>query len=270
MPPRLLLPFVAGCTSTSRNLSPANLAEGRQVQSAWRSAGTVGMVGFNYRFLPAYQRARELIAAHQIGRVVGLRSVFSTSARTLPEWKRRRETGGGALLDLASHHIDLAAWLVNAPPLALSCDLHSRKTDDDTALLHVEFPGGVAAQIFAVFGGPEQHRLEIIGDGGALAVDPYGSEFVEIRNATLDGARVSHLRTAAKALASPRYWMRKITRSNWHESYERAFASFVRAARSGEAAQPDVAAGCNTLAWLEAARESARDGRRVSVGEAAS
>ena len=270
MPPRRSRHLVVGLHAYVEKPLACGLAEGRQVLAAWRSAGTVGMIGFNYRFLPAYQHARELIAAHHIGRVIGLRSVFSTSGRTLPEWKRRRETGGGALLDLASHHIDLAAWLVDAPPRALSCDLHSRTTDDDTALLQVEFPDGISAQIFAAFGGPEQHRFEILGDRGALVVDPYGSEFVDIRPATLDGMRVSHLRTAAMALASPRYWMRKISRSNWHESYERAFGSFVRAARSGEAAQPDVAAGCNALAWIEAARESAREGRRVIVGDTAS
>lgn len=246
----------------------SNLGEGRQVVDAWRRAGTVGMIGFNYRFLPAYQRARELIAADRIGRLVGVRSVFSTTRRSLPEWKQHRDTGGGALLDLASHHLDLATWLVNAAPRAVSCDLQSRVTEDDTAVLQVELSGGISAQIFAVFGGPEQHRLEILGERGALVVDPYGSEFVDIRAATLDGVRVSHMRSAAKALASPRYWLEKINKSTWQVSYERALGDFVRAARSGGVVQPDLAAGCETLEWIDAARESAREGRRVPLGDA--
>lgn len=246
----------------------SDLSGGRDVLTAWRRAGTVGMLGFNYRFLPAYQRAREIILARQIGPVVGIRSVFSTTRRDLPEWKQRRNTGGGALFDLASHHLDLSAWLLGTPPQAVSCKLHSRVTEDDVAALHVEFDGGISAQIFAVLGGAEQHRLEILGERGALVVEPYASEFVDVRPATLDGVRVSNLRTAARALANPRYWVRKINHSNWHVSYERAFDSFVHAVQSKSAVQPDLDVGFATLAWLEAARASARDGHRVQLGDA--
>ena len=119
----------------------SSLTEGREVLAAWRRSGRVGMIGYNYRFLPPFQRARDLIRSDRIGPIVALRSVFSSTRRALPVWKQRRETGGGALLDLASHHLDLAAWLVGQPPCSLSCDLLSRQTDDDVALLQIEFPG---------------------------------------------------------------------------------------------------------------------------------
>jgi predicted dehydrogenase len=226
------------------------------------------MIGYNYRFLQPFQRARDLIRSDHFGPVVGLRSVFSTARRALPEWKQRRETGGGALFDLASHQVDLGAGLVGAPPRFLSCDLHSRETDDDIAMLQLEFPGGISAQLFAAFGGPEQHRVEIFGERGMVLIDPYGSEFVETRPAALDGIRLLHLLGAARAMASPGYWLRKASGSNWHVSYRQALGCFVHGARAGRAQQPDRAAGCETLAWLEAARESAHEGRRVPVRDA--
>jgi predicted dehydrogenase len=222
----------------------SSLAEGRELLAAWRSAATVGMIGYNYRFLPSYQRARDLIQSDRIGPVVALRSVFCTTRRAVPEWKQRRETGGGALLDLVSHHLDLAAWLVGTPPSSLSCDLLSRQTDDDIALLQLAFPGGISAQLFGAFGGPEQHRFEILGERGALMVDPYGSEFVETRPAALDGVRLLHLLAAARALASPRYWQRKVSGSHWHVSYRQALGCFVHGAWAGRAQEPDPAAGC--------------------------
>lgn len=246
----------------------SSVSEGRELLAAWRSAGTVGMVGYNYRFLPAYQRARALIQSDHIGAVVALRSVFSIAQVALPEWKQRRETGGGALLDLSSHHLDLAAWLVGTAPCSLTCDLVSRHSDDDVALLQLEFPGGISAQLFAAFAGPEQHRFEIVGERGTLGVDVYGSEFVEIRPAALDGVRLRHLLGAARALTHPPYWARKISGASWRISYSRALRCFVDAVRVGNVQHPDVAQGFETLVWLEAARESARDKRRVSVGPA--
>jgi predicted dehydrogenase len=242
-----------------------SVVEGREVLAAWRRAGTVGMIGYNYRFLPAYQRARALIQSDQIGAVVALRSVFSVSHLTLPEWKQRRESGGGALLDLVSHHLDLAVWLIGKPPCSVVCDLLSRHSDDDVALVQLEFPGGISAQLFAAFAGPEQHRFEILGERGTLGVDVYGSESVDVRPATLDGVRLRHLLGAARALTSPPYWVQKITRSSWQGSYRNALSSFIHAVHVGDVPQPDLTHGFETLVWLDAARESARDKRRVPI-----
>jgi predicted dehydrogenase len=246
----------------------SSVAEGREVLAAWRRAGTVGMIGYNYRFLPAYQRARALIQSDHIGPVVALRSVFSVSHLALPEWKQRRETGGGALLDLISHHLDLAVWLIGKPPCSVACDLLSRHSDDDVALVQLEFPGGISAQLFAAFAGPERHRFDILGERGTLGVDVYGSELVDVRPASLDGVRLRHLLGAARALTSPTYWVQKITRSSWQGSYRHALSGFIHAVRVGAVPQPDLTDGFGSLVWLDAASESARDNRRVSVGTA--
>lgn len=53
----------------------ANLEDARDALQAWRSAGTVGMMGFNYRFNPIYQAAKEYIKSGKLGEVVSVRSV---------------------------------------------------------------------------------------------------------------------------------------------------------------------------------------------------
>jgi myo-inositol 2-dehydrogenase/D-chiro-inositol 1-dehydrogenase len=240
---------------------------GREVVTAWRAARTVGMIGYNYRFFLPYQRAHDLIERGQIGPIVALRSIFCTSRRAIPEWKQRRDSGGGALLDLASHHLDLAAWLVGTAPRSVACDLLSRQTDDDTALVQLEFPGGIPAQIFAAFGGPELHRFEVLGERGRLLVDPYASDILEIRPATLDRVRLDRFLGAARALVSPGYWMRKAAGAHQHTSYRHALERFVDGAIGGFQPQPDLAAGLATLTWIDAARESARDKRKTVVVE---
>ena len=58
----------------------------------------IAMMGFNYRWDPLIQQAHARIAAGAIGQPMALRTVFSTAARGIPEWKRQRDSGGGVLL----------------------------------------------------------------------------------------------------------------------------------------------------------------------------
>jgi hypothetical protein len=98
-------------------------------------------------------------------------------------------------------------------------------------------------------------------------VDPYASDILEIRPATLDRVRLDRFLGAARALVSPGYWMRKAAGAHQHTSYRHALERFVDGAIGGFQPQPDLAAGLATLTWIDAARESARDKRKTVVVE---
>src|SRR6185369_726938 len=87
-----------------------NLAEAGAVLKAWRGTDLVGMMGFNYRHNELYQSVRTHIAAGALGKLLTVRTVFSTSGEHLASWKLARRTGGGVLLDLGSHHLDLIRY----------------------------------------------------------------------------------------------------------------------------------------------------------------
>jgi predicted dehydrogenase len=133
-------------------------------------------------------------------------------------------------------------------------------------LLQLEFRGGISAQLLATFGGPELHRFEIIGERGTLVVDPDAFDVIQIRGATLERVRLDPFLAAARALASPSYWWKKATGLHQRVSYQQALACFVDGARTARQPQPDLEAGCATLEWLDAARESARLKRKIAVG----
>src|SRR4051812_22376762 len=78
--------------------------EARRVVEAAGQAGVTAAIGFNRRLHPLYEQARELLWAGRIGRVRAVQTAFCepTPVHAMPEWKRRRATGGGVLLDLAS------------------------------------------------------------------------------------------------------------------------------------------------------------------------
>src|SRR5438477_264516 len=75
-----------------------SMDEAEKVLSVWRGSGAVGMIGFNYRFNPLYQRAREYIQSGKIGEPILARSLFCASEQDLPLWKQSRKSGGGVLL----------------------------------------------------------------------------------------------------------------------------------------------------------------------------
>jgi predicted dehydrogenase len=95
-------------------------AEARALRDAARASGTVAMVGFNYRFLPAVQLARRLVAEGRLGRIHHFRGRFADASLLDPaapfSWHQDAETAGSnALLDLGSHLIDTARYLVGEP-----------------------------------------------------------------------------------------------------------------------------------------------------------
>ena len=92
-----------------------------RMAEAARESDAVSAIGFNYRFVPAIQRARELIDAGEVGEVRQFRGRYLQDWLVDPEapwsWRNDEElSGSGALGDLGAHTIDLARFLVGDAP----------------------------------------------------------------------------------------------------------------------------------------------------------
>ena len=84
----------------------------------WRAADDAGVVhacGFNYRFVPAVRRARELVEAGTLGELVHFRARYLQSwgwDAPTDVWRfDRAQAGTGAIGDLGAHIVDLARFL---------------------------------------------------------------------------------------------------------------------------------------------------------------
>ena len=242
----------------------------RRVLDAWKQADTVGMIGFNYRFNPLYQEARTWIRSGRLGEIVAVRSVFAAAPHTLPEWKQTRQTGGGALLDLASHHADLLHFFTGLEVKEVTCQTQSQNAEDDSAVIGMRLAGGLLAQTFVSLGAAEEDRFEIYGERGKLTVDRFRSVGVEIRGPRQADATWS--RKIAKnwnTLRRSPYHLQKRLAIGFEPSYQRALSHFVTTAHAwvqGErkVVSPDLADGCRSLAVIAAAEESARTDHIVS------
>ncbi|MBW7476528.1 Gfo/Idh/MocA family oxidoreductase [Paenibacillus oenotherae] len=94
-----------------------NLADSVEMLSAAEKAGVKHMVGFNYRFAPAVQLAKKLIAEGRIGEIYHYRGLFLQDWIVDPEfplvWRLQKEiAGSGSHGDLGAHVIDMARFLV--------------------------------------------------------------------------------------------------------------------------------------------------------------
>jgi predicted dehydrogenase len=94
-----------------------NLSEAREMLEAARQAGTVAVVNYNYRRVPAVQLAKKLVDEGKIGEVRHWRAVYLQDWINDPNfplvWRLQKElAGSGALGDIAAHITDLGMYLL--------------------------------------------------------------------------------------------------------------------------------------------------------------
>jgi predicted dehydrogenase len=248
----------------------ASCAEGLQVLEARRQAGVVGMVGFNYRFHAFYQAARRHIQSGRLGEIVAVRTVFSSAPRLAPAWKQTRTSGGGVLLDYASHHVDLLSFLFDQPIAEAYADVRSLRSEDDTASVQLRLENGVPVQSLFAFGSADDDRFEIYGQSGKLTVDRQRGWNAVVTPAARGTSRADQARDLLRSLAhvasSPYLRARMLAPSN-EPSFQASLEHFAAVVRNRSLPYPDFDDGYRSLAVIEAAEESARARHPVRVSD---
>jgi polar amino acid transport system substrate-binding protein len=100
-------------TSSSKNLSLSTTTNSIACEAAANSKGRL-MVGFNRRFSPLAQRAKEFFA----GVNSPLSMLYRVNAGRIPKehWTQDAQEGGGRIVGEAVHFIDLMQFLTGSPP----------------------------------------------------------------------------------------------------------------------------------------------------------
>lgn len=237
--------------------------EAMRVVTAWRDSARplVGMMGFNYRRNPLVVRAAEQLRDGSIGALHSLRTVF-TSSLPVSGWRADRAEGGGVLLDLASHHIDLVRHLTGREVVSVSADVGTRTTHDDVASLTLLLDGGIRAQVSVALGTVDEDRIECVGDSGTLCIDRVRATDVVTTSREAGGLLASF---RPRAIVPSWYSVTK-RRAPWHEpSFAPSLEAFVLACRGGTPVTPDLMDGLRALEVVDAARRSAATGRVIAL-----
>ena len=239
------------------------LSEARTVVDAVSQSKVIATVGFNYRHHTAHRRARELLRSGRIGNVRAVQSAFCElfSPQTMPEWKRRRKSGGGALLDLASHHVDLLRWFLGDEIATVDARVTSSQTEHDGATLTLTMRGGVYAQMNVSFCAGPADFFEFIGEKGVLRVDRHRVlPQLQLARSPRYGVRSAwSLPTVGEATV----WARRLAQPSYQPSFQRALYAFVQRIGGQTVDMATVEDGERSLAVVLAAEESAQ--RNMSV-----
>jgi predicted dehydrogenase len=183
----------------------------------------------------------------------------------MPPWKASRAAGGGALLDLASHHVDYVRWLTGAGVDSVSATLTSEATEHDTADVRLQIDG-VEAHLHASFRGARVDAVEIIGDRGVARAERYARTLVV--TTTSARSHSSRRRGRIPSAATAGYRLRALIRPALEPSYAACLGAFAAAAR-GERSPAELATiddGLAVVATVLAAEQAAASGRAVRLG----
>ncbi len=168
----------------------AQLTDAERIADTARHTGTLYGTAFDQRHHPAHRRLAALIADGAIGRPIAVRIVYACWVDPLfapgdpqaENWRMAEEkAGGGAVIDLALHGLDLAQMLLDDPLDRLAIMLQRRIHDyavDDGGILTGRTRQGALVSAHVAYNCPEnlpRRRLEVLGENGLLtAIDTMG------------------------------------------------------------------------------------------------
>lgn len=192
-----------------------NSDEAEEIVNLGKTIDTVQQMTFNYRFVPAILRARQLVEEGFLGSLFGFRAAYLHAGYIDPKrpfsWRlEMARSGGGAIADLGAHIIDLMRFLIGPTSgverggefVEVSADLQTlikerrdaktgdmRPVDvDDIALATVKLSGGAVGTIEAsrlATGVQDELRFELHGSKGALKFSLMDPNYLDAYDASL-------------------------------------------------------------------------------------
>jgi predicted dehydrogenase len=180
----------------------------RVVESARRADRLLG-ADFSYRHVEGLQRIREIAAAAELGRLYAADLVFHNAYGPDKAWFYDPElSGGGCVMDLGIHLVDLALWLFDFPRvehvssnlLAKGRPLESRREVEDYAVATLTLDGGAVARIACSWNLPA-------GRDAVIGLELYGTEgsaaLANVHGSFYDFAAERRRGTTRETLAEP-------------------------------------------------------------------
>jgi predicted dehydrogenase len=139
------------------------------------------LVGFQFRYHPTLNKARELIQSNTLGKLL---TVHAHWGEYLPQWHpwedyrksyaARADLGGGVILTL-THPLDYLRYLLGAVEWLWSFNGHISPLEidvEDVAEMGLKFTNGAVGGVHVnYFQRPPVHRWEIVGAQGTLRWD---------------------------------------------------------------------------------------------------
>lgn len=185
-------------------------SETRRVVDAARRADLLLGVDFSYRYTAAVRALRDLVSGGALGRVYAADLVFHNAYGPDKAWFRDpRLSGGGCMIDLGIHLVDLALWLLDFPRVdAVDGRLYAggslleprTETVEDYGIARLELEDGATVRIACSWnlhaGRDAVISAAFHGTNGGATISNVGGSFYDFQ-------AEHHTGTSSTRLASP-------------------------------------------------------------------
>ncbi|UFT98937.1 Gfo/Idh/MocA family oxidoreductase [Radiobacillus kanasensis] len=177
--------------------------EANEMIAAAEKSGKKLMIGHNQRFVPSHQKAKELIASGELGRIYSFRTTFGHggpegwSADGKNSWFFKKEEAFiGALGDLGVHKADLIRYILGEEVKEVAAlvegNAKENSTVDDNAVALLRTESGIIGTLTAswAYVSSEDNSTIIYGEKGIIRLeeDPVFSMVIQYK----DGSTVNY------------------------------------------------------------------------------
>jgi predicted dehydrogenase len=268
-----------------------NVEQAKRMVEAVKQANVKTQLTFNFRFFPAIYRAKQLIDSGFLGRVFSFRGRYFRSSYIDPtkplSWRLSKEiSGGGALLDLGSHIIDLLYYLlgpfasvqatmdtlIKERPVKAGSSEKGVVDVDDFALINAKLHNGTLGNIEVSRMGTGVNNeclFEIYGEKGAIRFNAEDPSYLEIYDVRDVASPNGGLRGFKKIEAVGRYDGQKAPDATMPTGFVRTHTEcqyqFLKAIWEDRDGSPNFADGLHVQEIMDTVERSSEKGQWVKV-----
>jgi predicted dehydrogenase len=161
----------------------SKLIEASELAQIYSGNPLVNQVGYVNRFNDIFGKVKEFLDNRIIGKIIRFKSeMFSSTINKSDEssgWRASRESGGGAVFEMASHAIDLVNFLIGKPDKVTGSSLnhiYSKNVEDAVSSTFL-YNSGMSGTIYINWSDTSYrkptNKIEIFGDEGKILADQH-------------------------------------------------------------------------------------------------
>ena len=265
-------------------------AEADELARLANEHGVICGTVFNNRFLAPVMRAKQLIEEGRLGRILSFDFSYRHNSCIDPDrtvgWKQTAEAGGGTLYDLGPHVLDLCHYLCGelsfvlgrsqiAYPTHLRADGSVWQTNADEAFYLIggtrEGATGTVTVSKLTQGANDELTFSINGEKGSLSFSLMHPNYLNYYDATAVGSPMGGVRGYTRIECVGRYpspasgFPAIKAPQGWLRGHIGCMQNFLSCVASGTPCSPSFSDGAYVQSLLEAAVESDRQGREVTL-----
>ncbi len=158
-----------------------DVASSQQIADAFESRGLVGAVGHIERYNPSLQQMRARLEAGELG------AVYQVATRRQGPFPSRI-ADVGVVKDLATHDIDLTAWVVQQPYRSVSARVahKSGRQYEDLVAVVGQLSDGTITNHLVNWLSPMKERVTVVtGERGTFVADTISADLTFFTNASV-------------------------------------------------------------------------------------